>query len=164
MTGAGVAVGEGRGVAVCCTAVVTSAGAAEAGEEKPDLFFWTGMAHLALNEYPEAMDCLSRAEEKDQDFENIHYYLGVCAIALEQTDSAATYFTEAIERNEELTTSLYNRAVCFLQLEKLEEAKEDLRRVMEAGDDKELAAEAEEILAGLAAAETETEAEEACSR
>ena len=129
--------------------------AAESGEGgSGQLYFWTGMALLALGEYKEAQEYLLTAGEKDPAIEGIHYYLGVCFLANEAYDRAEEEFTASIEKSEYKQESLFNRAICYIESEEPEPAANDLKAAAEDGTDPEITAQAEEILEILQEGET----------
>ena len=92
---------------------------------------------------------MQQASDLRADLADLSYYRGVSALAQGEIEAAIAYFTDSAERGESITQSLYDRAVCYLALENIEEAAADLRTVIERGDEQELSAKAEELLAGF---------------
>ena len=121
-------------------------GAEEQGEDSAELHFWVGLAHLVMQEYPQAGEHFSRAAEQNGSLKDLSYYRGVSALAQEETEEAIGHFTRSVELGESLTASLYDRAICYLALERYEEAKADLLQVIERNDDPSLTAQAQELM------------------
>ena len=111
-----------------------------------EIRFWTGLSLLGQNKYTEAKEQLEEVKKAKADYTDIDYYSGVCLLALGDYKQAEACFTSSIKKGEDLTACYFNRGVCRIQLGKAEEAKSDLNEVLNKGDDKELKAQAEDML------------------
>ncbi len=117
------------------------------GENSGELHFWVGLANLVSEDYSGASRHFERAAEQDGTQKDLNYYRGVSALAQEQPEEAIVFFTRSIELEESVTPSLYDRAICALSLGRWWEASEDLREVLQRGDDEDLCTKAQELLA-----------------
>ena len=126
-----------------------AAAAEKSGSDAAEAHFWTGMAYMALENYPDAQKHLASVETADPARQDIHYYLGVCAMAVEEDEKAAEEFTASIERKESTAECLYNRAICYIRLNRAEEAEKDLAEAAETAEEPELAEDAETLLEEL---------------
>ncbi len=111
-----------------------------------------GLAAMALKDYDKAWEYLGRSMEAEERPQGSFYYRGVCAMVLERNQDAIADFSASIEEGFQPQHCYYNRGVCYLRLEDYENAGSDMRQVLETGEDEELTALAEDVLAQLAAA------------
>ncbi len=121
-------------------------GAEAAGENSAELHSWVALACLAQGDYDSATEQLLEASKRDNSLKDLSYYLGISTLAQGDTEKAIEHFTASVEKEENVTASLYNRAVCYMQLGLRQEAIEDLNAVTERDDDRELTAQAQELL------------------
>lgn len=66
--------------------------------DNADLYYYIGLCHYSLEQYPEAISYLKKAEERKQD-EEIYYYLGVSNYSLGRYPEAISYLEKAIALN-----------------------------------------------------------------
>lgn len=108
-----------------------------------------GIAAMRLEENERALEYLSRAEELDGALEGNDYFMGLCLLSLGRTEEAAQSFTESILSGYLQQYCYYNRGVCYVDMLEYDKAAEDMRMTVEAGDDEELVAAAQDILEQL---------------
>lgn len=73
----------------------------EALRNKPDdadLYYYIGLCHYSLEQYPEALSYFNKAQERKQD-EELYYYLGASHYSLERYPEAISYLKKAIALN-----------------------------------------------------------------
>ena len=66
--------------------------------DNADLYYYIGLCHYSLEQYPEAISYLKKAQERKQD-EEIYYYLGVSNYSLGRYPEAISYLEKAIALN-----------------------------------------------------------------
>ncbi|MEG1583554.1 MAG: tetratricopeptide repeat protein [Anaerovorax sp.] len=127
-------------------------------EKKPDpqISYLYGLTAIQLGKYAEAEENLTKAIGKDDTYDGIYYYRGVCRMSNNNYEGAVSDFTKSIEKASMTQASYYTRGVCSLMLEKYDydAVKKDLQTASQ-GTDKEVAAQAKDLLQKLKTADEE---------
>ena len=131
--------------------------------DEASLCMMTGASHMRLQEYSEAVECLTHSLELDAENGFAYYLRGSCLLALGRFREATEDFDAALEAGENEEKCRYGRAVCRSQLGDIEGALEDFDWVMLHGTDDNLFLESSSFMMELMNNSSETGEEEQAS-
>ena len=138
-----------------------------------DLYNAIGLSRLLTGDYANAMKDFDKAielGEKDSAEGNggrtyaiaqlgeTYYYRGLCKLTLEQYDEAIMDYDKAIELGYQTSLAYYNRGVCKLQKEDYYGCYDDMKVVVEKGDEPEITEIAATLVNAIDDAKKEAEA------
>lgn len=102
------------------------------------LSLMTGAAHMRLEEFDRAVECLSLCLEKNPEASLALYLRGSSLLALERHQEAEADFDAAMAAGEDEEKCRYGRALCRMQLGETDGAMEDFDWVLLNGSDEAL--------------------------
>jgi len=103
-------------------------------ERAPDAegYVALGLVHLAVEDFPPALECFELAVQRDAGFARGHYFAGLCLMKQGVYKQAVERFELALRLDSRLVRANFNIGVCLHKLERFEEALRSLHVALEA--------------------------------
>ncbi|MFA4915490.1 MAG: tetratricopeptide repeat protein, partial [Syntrophales bacterium] len=99
-----------------------------------DLFFYTGVSHINIEEYEDGLAIMNKAEEFFINKSPVYYYMGICHLGMLNPKVATDYFKNALAcrpEREDLSNIYLHLGLCYKEMERYEDAIPVLKK---AGD------------------------------
>lgn len=98
-----------------------------------DLYFYTGLSHINLEEYGDGLAMMNHAEEFFTEKSPVYYYMGLCYLGMRDLGTALDYLKRALAcgpQKEDLSSIYFYLGLCYKEMGRYEDALLDLKKAM----------------------------------